>query len=91
MKGKSGISKIAIVLIVVVVLILIAVGTFLTIWLIQRNNKAPVEVELYEDYVEGEGFVADEDLTGEQMTPLAAGLKEYRNDELGIRFGYLCP
>ena len=38
MKGKSGISKIAIVLIVVVVLILIAVGTFLTIWLIQRNN-----------------------------------------------------
>lgn len=89
MKGKSGISKIAIVLIVVVVLILIAVGTFLTIWLIQRNNKAPVEVELYEDYVEGEGFVADEDLIGEQMTPLAAGLKEYRNDELGIRFGYL--
>ena len=89
MKGKSGISKIAIVLIVVVVLILIAVGTFLTIWLIQTNNKAPVEVELYEDYVEGEGFVADEDLIGEQMTPLAAGLKEYRNDELGIRFGYL--
>ena len=89
MKGKKGISKIAIILIVVVVLILIAVGTFLTIWLVQKNNKPKGEVELYEDYVEGEGFVADEDLVGDKMTPLATGLKEYRNDELGIRFGYL--
>lgn len=90
MKGKRGISKVALVIIIVVVLILIAVGTFLAIWLIQNNNStSTVEVELYEDYVEGEGFVADEDLVGETMTPLAAGLKEYRNDELGIRFGYL--
>ena len=54
MKGKKGISTIAIILIVVVVLILIAVGTFLTIWLVQKNNKPKGEVELYEDYVEGE-------------------------------------
>lgn len=89
MKGKRGISKIAIIIIIVVVLILIAVGTFLTIMLIQKNNKPATEVELYDDYVEGEGFVADADMTGEEMTPLATGLKEYRNDEMGIRFGYL--
>lgn len=89
MEGKRGISKVAIVIIVLVVLILIAVGTFLTIWLIQKNNKPMPEVKLYEDYVEGEGFVADEDLVGVEMTPLAAGLKEFRNDELGVRFGYL--
>lgn len=89
MKGKNGISKIAIILIVVVVLILISVGTFLTIWLIQKNKAPAEEVELYEDYVEGEGFVADEDMIGDNMTPLASGLKEFRNDELGIRFGYL--
>ncbi len=88
MESKKGISKIAIILIVFAVLIVIAVGTFLTIWLIQKNNNQPVEVQLYEDYTEGEAFV-DEDSTGEEMTPLANGLKEYRNDELGVRFGYL--
>ena len=51
-------------------------------------NKPPVVVKLYEDYTEGAGFV-DEDSVGEVMTPLANGLKEYRNDELGIRFGYI--
>ena len=71
-------------------MLIIIGGTILTIWLIDKNsNNTPVEVELYEDYVEGEGFVTDEDMAGAQMTPLASGLKEYRNDELGIRFGYL--
>ena len=89
MNSKKGISKIALIIIILVVIIIIAVGTFLTIWLIQRNNAPTEEVELYEEYVEGEGFVGDEDLEGEEMTPLEDGLKEYRNDELGIRFGYL--
>ena len=89
MNSKKGISKIALIIIILVVIIIIAVGTFLTIWLIQRNNASTEEVELYEEYVEGEGFVGDEDLEGEEMTPLEDGLKEYRNDELGIRFGYL--
>lgn len=88
MENKKGISKIAIVLIVFAILIVIGVGTFLTIWLIQKNNQPPVEVQLYEDYTEGEVFV-DEDSVGDEMTPLANGLKEYRNDELGVRFGYL--
>lgn len=88
MERKRGMSKIAIVIMVVVILILIAVGTFLTIWFIQSNNKPQEEVKLYEDYTEGAGFV-DEDSVGEVMTPLANGLKEYRSDELGIRFGYL--
>lgn len=88
MDRKRGMSKIAIVIMVVVILILIAAGTFLTIWFIQSNNKPQEEVKLYEDYAEGTGFV-DEDSVGEVMTPLANGLKEYRNDELGIRFGYI--
>ena len=88
MERKRGMSKIAIVIMVVVILILIAAGTFLTIWFIQSNNKPQEEVKLYEDYTEGAGFV-DEDSVGEVMTPLANGLKEYRNDELGIRFGYI--
>ena len=88
MERKRGMSKIAIVIMVVVILILIAAGTFLTIWFIQSNNKPQEEVKLYEDYTEGAGFV-DEDSVGEEMTPLANGLKEYRNDELGIRFGYI--
>lgn len=88
MERKRGMSKIAIVIMVVVILILIAVGTFLTIWFIQSNNKPQEEIKLYEDYTEGAGFV-DEDSVGEVMTPLANGLKEYRSDELGIRFGYL--
>ena len=79
-----------IVFIVLIIVLIIIGGTILTIWLIDKNsNNTPVEVDLYEDYVEGEGFVTDEDMAGAQMTPLAAGLKEYRNDELGIRFGYL--
>ena len=89
MENKKGISKIALIIIILVVIILIAVGTFLTIWLVQKSKTPTGEVELYDDYVEGEGFVADEDLEGEDMTPLESGLKEYRNDELGIRFGYL--
>ena len=90
MESKRGISKIAIVFIVLIIVLIIIGGTILTIWLIDKNsNNTPVEVDLYEDYVEGEGFVTDEDMAGAQMTPLAAGLKEYRNDELGIRFGYL--
>ena len=90
MESKRGISKIAIVFIVLITVLIIIGGTILTIWLIDKNsNNTPVEVDLYEDYVEGEGFVTDEDMAGAQMTPLAAGLKEYRNDELGIRFGYL--
>ena len=90
MGSKRGISKIAIVFIVLIIVLIIIGGTILTIWLIDKNsNNTPVEIELYEDYVEGEGFVTDEDMAGSQMTPLAAGLKEYRNDELGIRFGYL--
>ena len=88
MERKKGMSKIAIVIMVVVILILIAAGTFLTIWFIQSNYKPQEEVKLYEDYTEGAGFV-DEDSVGEIMTPLANGLKEYRSDELGIRFGYL--
>ena len=88
MERKRGMSKIAIVIMVVVILILIAAGTFLTIWFIQSNNKPQEEVKLYEDFTEGAGFV-DEDSVGEVMTPLANGLKEYRNDELGIRFGYI--
>ena len=70
MNSKKGISKIALIIIILVVIIIIAVGTFLTIWLIQRNNAPTEEVELYEEYVEGEGFVGDEDLEGEEMTPL---------------------
>lgn len=90
METKKGISKIALVFIILIVLLIIVGGTILAIWLIEKNNTpAPVEVELYEDYVEGEGFVTDEDMEGAQMTPLAAGLKEYRNDELGIRFGFI--
>lgn len=89
MKGKKGISKIALVILILVVIIFVAVGTFLTIWLIQKNKAPVVEVKLYDDYVEGEGFVAEEDMIVTEMTPLAAGLKEYRSDELGIRFGYL--
>ena len=90
MESKRGISKIAIVLIILVIVLIIIAGTILTIWLIdKKTNKPPAEIEFYEDYVEGEGFVTDEDMAGSQMTPLAAGLKEYRNDELGIRFGYL--
>ena len=90
MGSKRGISKIAIVFVVLIIALIIIGGTILTIWLIDKNsNNTPVEIELYEDYVEGEGFVTDEDMAGAQMTPLAAGLKEYRNDELGIRFGYL--
>lgn len=88
MERKRGMSKIAIVIMVVVILILIAAGTFLTIWFIQSNNKPQEEVKLYEEFTEGAGFV-DEESTGKEMTPLANGLKEYRNDELGIRFGYL--
>lgn len=70
MENKKGISKIALIIIILVVVILIAVGTFLTIWLVQKSKTPTGEVELYEDYVEGEGFVADEDLEGEDMTPL---------------------
>lgn len=88
MEKKRGMSKIALVIMVVVILLLIAGGTFLTIWFLQSNNKPQEEVKLYEEYTEGAGFV-DEESAGEVMTPLANGLKEYRNDELGIRFGYL--
>ncbi len=89
MKGKKGISKIALVILILVVVIFVAVGTFLAIWLIQKSKTPIVDVKLYEDYVEGEGFVAEDGMLGTEMTPLAEGLKEYRNDELGIRFGYL--
>ncbi|MBO5477855.1 MAG: hypothetical protein J6A15_08910 [Clostridia bacterium] len=88
MERKRGMSKIAIILIVVVILILIAAGTFFAIWYIKSQNKPQEEIKLYEEYTEGAGFL-DEDSVGEEMTPLANGLKEYRNDELGIRFGYL--
>ena len=89
MKGKKGISKIALVILILVVVIFVAVGTFLAIWLIQKSKTPIVDVKLYEDYVEGEGFVAEDGMLGTEMTPLAERLKEYRNDELGIRFGYL--
>lgn len=89
MSNKKGLSKIALILIIVVILVIIAVATVVTITLLQKGNKSPVEVELYEDYVEGEGFVNDEDLVKDKYTPLANGLKEYKNDELGIRFGYI--
>lgn len=89
MNNKKGLSKIALILIIVVILVIIAVATVVTITLLQKGNKSPVEVELYEDYVEGEGFVNDEDLVKDKYTPLANGLKEYKNDELGIRFGYI--
>lgn len=88
MERKSGISKIAIILIVLAIIVVITIATILTIWLINKNNQPPTEVKLYEDYIEGEDVV-DEDMIGETMTPLAEGLKEYRNDELGIRFGYI--
>ena len=90
METKRGLSKIALVIIILVVLLIIAGGTFLTIWLIENNKEVvPVEIELYEDYEEGQGFSPEDDMIGTQLTPLASGLKEYRNDELGIRFGYL--
>ena len=89
MNNKKGLSKIALILIIVIILVVIAVGTVVTITLIQKNNKPPVEVELYEEYAEGEGFINDEDLVKDKYTPLASGLKEYKNDELGIRFGYI--
>lgn len=89
MNNKKGLSKIALILIIVIILVVIAVGTVVTITLIQKNNKPPVEVELYEEYAEGEGFINDEDLIKDKYTPLASGLKEYKNDELGIRFGYI--
>ena len=82
METKKGLSKIALVLIILIVLLIIVGGTVLTIWLIQKNsNKAPVEIELYEDYQEGQGFTADEESFGIEYTPLASELKEYRNDE----------
>ena len=88
MNKKDGMSKIALIFIILIIVILIVVGTMVTIWFIQTNNKPQTEVKLYEDYTEGAGFL-DEDSIGEELTPLAEGLKEYRNDELGIRFGYL--
>lgn len=88
MNKKDGMSKIALIFIILIIVILIVVGTVVTIWFIQTNNKPQTEVKLYEDYTEGAGFL-DEDSIGEELTPLAEGLKEYRNDELGIRFGYL--
>lgn len=88
MERKSGISKIAIILIVCAAILVVTAVTILTVWLIKKNNQPPAEVKLYEDYVEGEDVV-DEDMIGDTMTPLASGLKEYRSDELGIRFGYL--
>lgn len=88
MNSKKGMSKIAVVLIVLFILILIGAGTFFAIWFIEKNNKPQVEVELYEEYTEGEAFV-DNDFYVTEYTPLAKGLTEYKNEELGVRFGYL--
>ncbi len=87
MNSKKGISKIAIVIIIFVVILLIAGGTILTIWLIDKN-KPVTEVKLYEEYNEGQEISNDEFEEDEVLTPLAKGLTEYRNDELGVRFGY---
>ncbi len=89
MNSKKGMSKIALVLIIVVILVIIAVATVLTIMLLSKGNTPTGEIELYEDYTEGEGFTGDEELIKVKYEPLETGLKEYRNDELGVRFGYL--
>ena len=86
MVEKRGLSKIAVILIVIFSIVLIVGATVVAMMYINKANKPVEEVKLYDDYVEGVGFKEEEE---ETLEPLASGLVEYRNDELGVRFGYL--
>lgn len=88
MERKSGKSKALVIVIIVLVILLLAGGGAFAWYYFTQMNKPPVEVKLYEDYVEGQAF-EDEEFESEQLTPLDGNLIEYKNDELGVRFGYL--
>lgn len=88
MENKRGMSKITIVIIIAVIVVITGAAIFATLYFINKNKVPEQVVKLYDDFEEGAGFVDDES-QGETLTPLANGLKEYRNDELGVRFGYL--
>lgn len=90
MNNKQGKSKIGLVLIILLLLILIAGGAAGAWWFIQKDRQAKSQVVLYEEYTEGAEIEVTEAVQfGEHLKELAAGLTEYRNDELGIRFGYI--
>ncbi len=90
MDNKKGVSKVLIVFIILLLIALIVGGVFLTMYLMKKDKEGKANVVLYEEYTEGKTFVGDEDTYfGEHLEPLADGLKEARNDELGIRYGYL--
>lgn len=89
MNNKKGVSKVLIVIIILLLIALIVGGVFLTMYLMKKDKEEKANVVLYEEYTEGQTFVGDDDTYfGEHLDPLANGLKEARNDELGIRFGY---
>ena len=89
MERKSGKGKaLVIILIVIIVLLLLGGGGFFAWYYFTQMNKPPVVVKLYEDYVEGQDF-EDEEFESEELTPLPENLTEYKNEELGVRFGYI--
>lgn len=90
MDNKKGVSKILIVFIILILIALIVGGVFLTMYLMKKDKEEKANVVLYDEYTEGQTFVGNDDTYfGEHLEPLADGLKEARNDELGIRYGYL--
>ena len=90
MNKKSGKSKIVLVIVILLVLLIIAGGGFAAWWFLGRSSNIPTDTPiLEEDHTEGQGFENDGLFEIEELKPLANGLEEYRNEEIGVRFGYL--
>ena len=90
MNKRSGMSKIALVIIILLVLLIIAGGGFAAWWFLGRSSNVPADKPILEEnHTEGQGFENDGLFEIENLKPLASGLEEYRNEELGVRFGYL--
>ena len=88
MNNKSGKGKALVIVIIILVLLLLAGGGAFAWYYFTQMNKPPVVVKLYEEFEEG-AEVDYEEFETEELTPLEDGLKEYKNEELGVRFGYI--
>ena len=89
MNKKSGKGKALIIIIIILLLLILAGGGAFAYYYFTNANKPPVEIKLYEDYEEGVQLTDYTEFDNEdELTPLPAGLIEYKNEELGVRFGY---